>query len=55
MAEFKTRVIPRIADGTIRPVIHAVFPLAEVAAAHQTMEESRHFGKIVIKMASDAR
>ena len=32
----------------LRPHIHATFPLAEVANAHQMMEAGTHFGKIVL-------
>jgi len=41
------RVWPLIAAGDIRPVIHATFPLAEAAQAHELMESSQHIGKIV--------
>ena len=34
--------------GTIKPVVHQVFPLAEAAAAHRTMEETNFFGKLVL-------
>jgi NADPH2:quinone reductase len=29
-------------------VIHATFPLAQVAEAHRMMEEGAHIGKIVL-------
>jgi len=32
-------------------VIHAVFPLAEAAAAHRVMESSAHIGKLVLDVA----
>jgi putative PIG3 family NAD(P)H quinone oxidoreductase len=44
-------VLPLLAAGTVRPVIHATFPLAEAAAAHELMESSRHMGKIVLTVA----
>ncbi len=34
--------------GTIRPVVHEVFPLAEAAAAHRAMEETNFFGKLLL-------
>jgi putative PIG3 family NAD(P)H quinone oxidoreductase len=37
--------------GRIRPVIHALFPLARVADAHRLMKASDHFGKIVLSLA----
>jgi NADPH2:quinone reductase len=41
-------VWPLLASGRVRPIIHATFPLAEAAAAHQLMESSNHIGKIVL-------
>jgi putative PIG3 family NAD(P)H quinone oxidoreductase len=45
-------VLPLLAAGTVRPVIHATFPLAEAAAAHELMESGRHRGKIVLTVAA---
>jgi NADPH:quinone reductase-like Zn-dependent oxidoreductase len=36
--------------GRLRPVVHAVLPLAEARRAHQMMEASEHFGKIVLSV-----
>ncbi len=47
-AALKERVWPLIADGRIRPVVHATFPLAEAAEAHRLMESSVHIGKIML-------
>jgi NADPH2:quinone reductase len=44
----KRNVWPLLADGRVRPVIHATFALAEAAAAHTAMEASNHIGKIVL-------
>jgi len=41
-------VWPLIEAGTVRPVIHRVFPLAQAAAAHRLLEEGAHIGKIVL-------
>ena len=41
---------PRLADGTWRPTIDAVFPLGEAAAAHRRIESSGHIGKIVLEV-----
>jgi NADPH2:quinone reductase len=43
-------VWPFLADGRVRPVIFATFPLADASAAHQLMETSNHIGKIVLTM-----
>ena len=42
------KVWPKLADGSVKPVIHATFPLAEAAAGHALMESSRHIGKIML-------
>ena len=39
---------PLLVSSKIKPVIHAVFPAAEAAKAHQLMESSEHTGKIVL-------
>jgi NADPH:quinone reductase-like Zn-dependent oxidoreductase len=36
--------------GRMKPVVGAVYPLTELAAAHRAMEERRVLGKIVIKV-----
>jgi len=51
VAEFARTALPRFADRTIVPIIERVFPLDEVVEAHRMMEEDRHFGKIVMKIA----
>ena len=48
VAELTQAVVPRLVDRTIEPLIHEVFPLEKVGEAHETMEQSRHFGKIVL-------
>ncbi len=47
----RARVWPVLDSGRCGPVIHAVFPLAEAAAAHALMESSAHIGKIILKVA----
>ncbi|MFO7577359.1 MAG: NAD(P)H-quinone oxidoreductase [Pelovirga sp.] len=51
VAEFTRRALPKFADRTVVPIIEQVFPLEEVVAAHTMMEEDKHFGKIVLKVA----
>ena len=43
-----SKVWPKLEDGSVAPVIHAVFPIADVAAAHRLMESSEHVGKIML-------
>jgi NADPH2:quinone reductase len=51
-AELRARVWPLLDAGRCAPVIHATFPLAEVAAAHALMESGAHIGKIVLMVAA---
>ena len=44
-------VWPAFAEGRFAPKVDSVFPLSDVAEAHQRMEESRHIGKIVLDLA----
>ncbi len=44
----RENVWPLLAEGRIRPVIHATFALDEAARAHALMESSAHIGKIVL-------
>ncbi len=44
---------PMIARGELRSIVHATFPLAEAARAHELMETSRHMGKIALAVAGD--
>lgn len=42
------QVWPLISDGTVRPIIHATYPLEDVREAHQVLEDSSHFGKVLL-------
>ena len=46
--ELLAKAWPKLEDGSVAPVIHATFPLAEVEAAHRMMESSDHIGKIIL-------
>ena len=48
--EFSQNVLPLFAAGHIKPLIHQVLSLEEVAEAHRIMEASAHFGKIVLTL-----
>jgi NADPH:quinone reductase len=49
-AALKDKVWPLLEAGRCRPIIDAVFPLTEVAKAHQRIESAEHIGKIVLTM-----
>jgi len=46
----REKVWPLLGAGTIRPVIHRVFPLAQAAQAHALMESGTHIGKIMLSV-----
>jgi NADPH2:quinone reductase len=48
--ELEREVWPLIERGDVRPVLHAVFPLHDAAAAHAELEAGKHIGKIVLRM-----
>ncbi len=50
VAQTVEHVWPMIAAGTVRPIVHASFPLADVAQAHQVLEESSHTGKVLLTL-----
>jgi putative PIG3 family NAD(P)H quinone oxidoreductase len=47
--ELRREVWPHLEAGRIRPVVHAVFPLIEAAAAHRLMDSGDHVGKIILR------
>ncbi len=49
-AALEERVWPLIASGSVRPVVHATFPLDQAAEAHRLMESSAHIGKVVLEV-----
>ena len=51
VAEFTRRALPKFADRSIVPIIEKVFSIDEIVDAHRMMEEDKHFGKIVLKIA----
>jgi NADPH2:quinone reductase len=46
--ELEAKVWPLLIQGKCKPIIHALFPLAEAAKAHALMESSAHVGKIIL-------
>lgn len=50
-AALRAKVWPLIEAGTVKPVIHATFPLARAADAHTLMEADTHIGKIVLTVS----
>ncbi len=44
-----------VASGRAKPVVDAVFPLAEAAAAHERLERGEQLGKIVLAISPAGR
>lgn len=47
-AEIERVVWPWVADGKLKPIVDATFPLAEAAKAHAHLEVGEHVGKVVL-------
>jgi NADPH2:quinone reductase len=45
-------VWPKLDAGSCAPIIHHVFPLAQIADAHRMMEDGAHIGKIMLTVDS---
>jgi putative PIG3 family NAD(P)H quinone oxidoreductase len=48
VAAVREHVWPLVEAGRVRPVVHAAYPVEEVAEAHRELESSRHIGKILL-------
>ena len=46
----RANVWPLIEAGKVKPVIHARYPLAKAADAHEVMQASTHIGKLVLEI-----
>ncbi|QIK68077.1 NAD(P)H-quinone oxidoreductase [Nocardioides sp. HDW12B] len=47
-AAVEDHVWPMVAAGTVKPIVHATFPLAEAADAHRALDDGSHVGKILL-------
>jgi putative PIG3 family NAD(P)H quinone oxidoreductase len=48
LSEVVGHVWPLIAEKIVRPIVHTTFPLADVAKAHETLEQSTQLGKVLL-------
>ena len=46
--ELRQHVWPLLESGTVKPIVHATFPLRHAAEAHRVMESSAHIGKLLL-------
>jgi len=42
--------MPLFANGTLKPVVDAVYPIVEAAAAHDYVAANKNFGKVVLRV-----
>jgi len=47
----RSRVLPWLAAGAVRPQIHAQLPLSQAADAHRLLEANANVGKVVLTVA----
>ena len=47
---FAERWLPLLVAGTIQPIIHATYPLADAREAHRVMEANENFGKLILSV-----
>jgi NADPH:quinone reductase-like Zn-dependent oxidoreductase len=48
MRAFTDEVVPRLANGTLAPVIDSRYPLEEIEAAYTRLESNSTVGKVVL-------
>ncbi len=41
-----------VEQGRLKPVVHQVFPLEDAVKAHEVMEKSEQFGKLVLAISA---
>jgi NADPH2:quinone reductase len=48
---FIAQALPLFAAGAFKAVVDTVLPLSEVARAHEMVNDRRHYGKVILKVA----
>jgi len=54
-ADLKSQVWPLLESGSVRPLIHATFPLEHAGKAHALMESGTLIGKIVLMIGKEEK
>jgi NADPH:quinone reductase-like Zn-dependent oxidoreductase len=52
VADVRKRLWPLVEQGSVKPIVGQVVPLAEASDAHRTLEEGTVFGKILLTAKS---
>ncbi len=50
IGRLRSRWLPLRAEGRIKPIVYATFPLERAAEAHKMMEANENFGKIILTL-----
>lgn len=53
LAELVKNVWPKIEDGTIRPSVYRVLPMAQAEEAHAILQRSENIGKVVLSVCDE--
>ena len=53
VAEVIRNVWPMIADGRVRPIIGAEFPIEQAAAAHELLNSGEVAGKVLLRLPNE--
>lgn len=53
LSELVKNVWPKIEDGTIKPSIYKVLPMAEAVEAHAILERCENVGKVVLRVCNE--
>jgi putative PIG3 family NAD(P)H quinone oxidoreductase len=48
VADVRKRLWPLVEDGSVKPIVGQVVPMAEASSAHQALEEGTVFGKVLL-------
>ena len=51
---FLARFGDALAKGSIRPSVDRVLPLSEAQAAHDVLQQSSHFGKVILQVRRES-
>lgn len=51
LTRFASEVVPMLADGRVEPAVDSVFPIADVAAAFDRLQESGKSGKVLVRFS----
>ncbi|WP_410647099.1 NAD(P)H-quinone oxidoreductase [Amycolatopsis sp. cmx-4-54] len=52
VADVRERLWPLVAQGSVKPIVGQVVPMAEAASAHRALEEGTVFGKVLLAAKS---